>query len=158
MQDPHWRYLLSLDIDAIDGPVLIDALDDEPCLIRDRIGKRELERRIRDGLLDFDATSLDRLDGFERDIGTFSVYLSTYVVGREIEVRPTLGAPLLRGWKIVGRQGEVVRLALDLGWNARDESILDADEDVGDVAARWAELPEWMQNAMRAKHPRLRVL
>ena len=158
MQEHHWRYHLALEIDAIDAPVLVDALEDEPCLIRDRIGRREIERRIREGLLDFHAMSLERLDGFERDIATFSVYLSSYVVGREIEVRPTLGAPLVRGWKIVARQGEVVRLALDLGWSAHDESIVDADEDVADVAGRWAELPEWMQNAMRIKHPRLRAV
>lgn len=156
--EPHWRYSLQLEIDAMDAPVLVDALEDEDFSIRPRIGARELERRIRDGLLDFEAYSVERLEGFEHDIEILSVYLSQYVIGRELEVHPTRGAPLLRGWKIVGRQGEVVRLALDLRWNAGEQRIDDLDEDVADLTARWSELPEWMRDAMRLKHPGLRRL
>ena len=108
--------------------------------------------------MSIDLTRRTPLPGFAKDIETLSVYLSQYIIGREFHEEPTQGAPILNGWKIVGRRGECVRLPLDLQWSAAEESILDYDEDLGEVEKRWRELPRWMQDAMRIKHPHLRKL
>jgi hypothetical protein len=156
--EPHYQYLLDVEIEPTDVGMLRDALEDEPFEIGERMGKDELARALNDGSLRFEAHSVDRLPHFERDVGMLSVYLSQYIRGREVYVRPTQGAPILRGWMIVGRLGETVRLELDLLWDARAETIDDRGPDVDDAATRWRELPEWARDALRLEHPRLRSL
>src|SRR5579859_4596553 len=132
---------------------MVDALEDEPFEIGERISKTELGRSLQDGRLLFEAMSVERLAHFERDVGMLSVYLSQYIIGREVFVRPTQGAPILKGWMIVGRQGETVRLELDLLWDAGDEKLIDRGVDEEEAAKRWGELPEWARTALRMDHP-----
>jgi hypothetical protein len=156
--EPHYKYSLSVEIEPTDIGVIRDALEDEPFAIGDLMGKPALERAIASGLLAFEAESVAELPHFERDIGTLSVYLSQYIIGREYFVRPTQGAPILRGSMIVGRMGETVRLELDVLWDARAQKIDDNGPDLAEATRRWAELPVWARDALRLEHPRLRAL
>jgi hypothetical protein len=115
-------------------------------------------QQIEDGALDVEVSSETQLTRFENDVEVLSVYLPQYIIGKEVFVRPTAGAPILLGWMIVGRSGQVVRLALDVRWDANAEQIVDGGPDVDAIVARWAELPEWVRDAMRISHPRLRSL
>lgn len=155
---PYWEYHLEVEIDSDDVGTLCDALPDERLVLTDLLGWDELERRIRSGRLVYDVRHDGRLPEIEEDVRVFSIYLSQYIVAREYQVEPTQGAPVLRGWKIVGRLGETARLELDLAWDVRAQAVVDRDEDVRAAARRWADLPPWLQDALRTKHPRLQAL
>jgi hypothetical protein len=154
----EYAYELRVEIEPTDVGVLIDALEDEPFALRDLLGEEELVRRIRSRELVVEARSPERWEAFERDLEVLSIYLSQYIVGREVVLRPTRGAPIVKGWKVVARRGEVVRLDLDLLWDPRTEQILDHGEDLAAITERWHELPEWLRSALRVMHPRLRAL
>jgi hypothetical protein len=157
--EPHYRYSLHVPVEPTDRGTLVDALEDESFAIGAKIGFPELFRRIDEGELYFEAKSLERIAGFEHDIEVLSVYLSQYIVGREYHVRPTRGAPLIEGWKVIGRSGEVVRLLLDFRYRKTgQEDDLEHDEDLEDLIERWPSLPLWLRDAMRLKYPRLRAL
>jgi hypothetical protein len=154
----RYGYTLRVEIGGDERGTLRDALEDEPFGIRDRLtlGTSALEAMIDDGEIVFEQTLDAPFPEFERDIGTLSVYLSQYIIGREIWIEPTPGAPVLKGWKVVGRMGETARLALDLDWDPRAQEVVDHDEDLRDARAQWDKLPEWLRTALRAKHPELR--
>jgi len=154
----EYAYELRVEIEPTDVGVLIDALEDEPFALRDYLGEEELVRRIRSRELVVETRVAERWTEFDRDLEVLSIYLSQYILGREILVRPTRGAPILKGWKVVARRGEVVRLDLDLLWDPRAEQIVCHGEDLGAVVARWTEFPEWLRSALRITHPRLRAL
>ncbi len=154
----QYRYDLRVEIPATDVGVLVDALDDETFTLRSFLGPKELERRIREQELVVDVTTEERWPSFDKDIEILSVYLSQYIIGREIVIEPTQGAPRLQGWLIVGRRGETERVDLDLRWDATEEAVVDEGEDVEKLAARWEALPEWLKSSMRIKFPKLAAL
>ncbi len=154
----QYRYDLRVEIPATDVGVLVDALEDEAFTLRNVIGAKELERQIRAQELVVAVTTEDRFATFDKDIEILSVYLSQYIIGREIVITPTLGAPKLDGALIVGRRGETERVDLDLRWDADEEAVVDEGEDLVKLAARWSTLPEWLRSSMRIKFPRLSAL
>jgi hypothetical protein len=154
----QYRYDLRVEIPATDVSVLIDGLDGEEFSLRDIVGKKELERRIREQDLVVEIETLERWTGLDKDIEVLSVYLSQYIVGRELVIIPTLGAPKIQGFLVIGRSGETARVALDVRWDPREETVIDEGEDVADLARRWETLPEWLRTAMRAKHLKLAAL
>lgn len=154
----QYRYDLRVEIPATDVGVLVDALEDETFTLRSFLGAKELERRIREQELVVDVTTEERWPSFDKDIEILSVYLSQYIIGREIVIEPTQGAPRLQGWLIVGRRGETERVDLDLRWDAAEEAVVDEGEDVAKLAARWEALPEWLKSSMRIKFPKLAAL
>jgi hypothetical protein len=154
----HYEYVLRVEIPADEIQTLLDALPDEPLALRERLGAPELDRRIESGALVYEARSEERYLELDADVVILSVYLSQYVVAREYVVEPTRGAPVIDGWKVVGRAGESIRLRLDLEWDVQIQAIVDKDEDLREVAARWGELPRWAQDALRQKHPTLQRL
>jgi hypothetical protein len=153
-----YRYDLRVEIPATDVGVLVDALDDETFTLRSFLGAKELERRIREQELVVEATTEERWPSFDKDIEILSVYLSQYIVGREMIITPTLGAPHLQGFLVVGRRGETERVELALRWDADEEAVVDEGEDVAKLAARWTTLPEWLRSSMRIKFPKLAAL
>jgi hypothetical protein len=155
---PHYRYQLKVDVEPTERETITSALEDEPFELGERIGLGKIMQQIEDGALDVEASSETQLTRFESDVEVLSVYLPQYIIGKEVYVRPTAGAPILVGWMIVGRSGQVVRLALDVRWDATAEQIVDGGPDVDAIVARWTELPEWVRDAMRISHPRLRSL
>lgn len=155
---PYFLYRLHVDIEPTDALVLRDALEDEPFGLKNRFGAWALNKQIEDFELSINADSEMRWDDFESDIEVLSIYLSQYIVGHEIRVEPTAGAPLLDGWKVIGRRGEVERLRVDLSWDVREQRVVIGDEDMHDLVDRWAALPEWLQSALRLKYPRLAAL
>lgn len=154
----QYRYDLHVEIEPTDVGVLLDALEDEPFALRELLGSAELETRIRSRELVVREVSPARWTGFDQDLEILSIYLSQFIVGRELILTPTRGAPLLRGERIVACRGEVVRLPLDLLWDPREGEVVDHGDDLALVAERWAELPEWLRSALRRTHPRLRAL
>lgn len=154
----QYRYDLRVEIPATDVAVLVDALEDEAFTLRKFLGAKELERRIREQELVVDVTTDERWPGFDKDVEILSVYLSQYIIGREIVITETLGAPKLEGWLVVGRRGETERVDLDLRWDADEEAVVDEGEDVPKLAARWQALPEWLKSSMRIKFPKLAAL
>jgi hypothetical protein len=154
----QYRYDLRVEIPATDVGVLVDALEDEAFTLRTFLGAKELERRIREQELVVAVTTEERWPSFDKDVEILSVYLSQYIIGREILITPTLGAPKLEGWLVVGRRGETERVDLDLRWDADEEAVVDEGEDVPKLAARWQALPEWLKSSMRIKFPKLAAL
>jgi hypothetical protein len=154
----QYRYDLRVEIPATDVGVLVDALDDETFTLRSFLGAKELERRIREQELVVEVTTEERWPSFDKDIEILSVYLSQYIIGREIVIEPTQGAPRLQGFLIVGRRGETERVELELRWDADEEAVVDEGEDVARLAARWSTLPEWLKASMRIKFPKLAAL
>jgi len=154
----QYRYDLKVEIPATDVGVLVDALEDEAFTLRTFLGAKELERRIREQELVVAVTTEERWPDFDKDVEILSVYLSQYIIGREILITPTQGAPKLEGWLVVGRRGETERVDLDLRWDADEEAVVDEGEDVPKLAARWPTLPEWLKSSMRIKFPRLAAL
>ncbi|MEP7125918.1 MAG: hypothetical protein ABJE95_33610 [Byssovorax sp.] len=154
----QYRYDLRVEIPATDVGVLVDALEDEAFTLRTVIGARELERQIREQELVVGVTTEERWPSFDKDVEILSVYLSQYILGREIVITPTQGAPKLEGWLVVGRRGETARVDLDLRWDADEEAVVDDGEDVARLAARWPTLPEWLRSSMRIKFPKLAAL
>jgi hypothetical protein len=150
--------LLRVEIEPTERETIASALEDEPFELGERVGRAAIERQLDEGTLSFEVSTVERLEHFERDVGMLSIYLPQYVIGKEVFVRPTKGAPILDGWMVVGRSGESVRLALDVRWDANHEQIMDDGPDVRALEKRWDELPEWVRDAMRLKHPRLRAL
>ena len=157
-ETPHYRYRLKVEVEPTERETITSALEDEPFELGERLGLAPLLAQIEEGELDVETSSETQLAHFDRDIEMLSVYLPQYIIGKEVFVRPTPGAPILVGWMIVGRAGQVVRLALDVRWEPNAEQIVDGGPDVDAVIARWAELPEWVRDAMRMGHPRLRAL
>ena len=155
---PHFRYQLEVDVEPTDAPVLKDALEDEPFGLRERYGMQMLRDQLDEHALHIASSSTERWDDFEGDLEILSIYLSQYIVGYEVHVRPTAGAPLLSAWKIIARRGEVLRVEAEVTWNAPSRSVEVGDEDLARIVDRWQELPEWMRNAMRIKYPHLRKL
>lgn len=154
----QYRYDLQVEIPATDVGVLVDALEDETFTLRSILGSKELEQSIREQELVVALTTEDRLTSFDKDIEILSVYLSQYIIGREMMITPTEGAPRLQGWLVVGRRGETERVELNLRWDADEEAVVDEGEDVAKIAARWGSLPEWLKSSMRIKFPKLAAL
>lgn len=154
----QYRYDLRVDIPATDVSVLLDGLDGEDFFLREVLGKKELERRIKEQDLLVEVETLERWPAFDKDIEVLSVYLSQYIIGRELVITPTQGAPKIEGFIVVGRSGETARMALDVRWDPIEETVIDEGEDVAALAKRWDTLPEWLRTAMRAKHLALAAL
>jgi hypothetical protein len=154
----HYRYRLRVEVEPTDASVLKDALEDEPFGLRQRYGLAEIHRQLDEFELVFEAASAARWEDFDSDLEVLSVYLSQYIVGFEVHVRPTAGAPLLRAQKVVACRGEVVRLEADVLWQPREQEIELGQEELTDLVRRWEAFPEWLRNAMRIKHPRTRGL
>lgn len=154
----QYRYDLKVEVPATDVGVLVDALEDEAFTLRTVLGAKELERQIREQEIVVAVTTEERWPTFDKDVEILSVYLSQYIIGREMIITPTLGAPRIEGWLVVGRRGETARVDLDLRWDADEEAVVDEGEDVPKLAARWAELPEWLRSSMRIKFPKLAAL
>ncbi|MBM4373878.1 MAG: hypothetical protein FJ095_02255 [Deltaproteobacteria bacterium] len=153
-----YRYELHVQIEPTDVGVLVDALEDEEFGLRELLGEEELVARIRSRELTVSERSTSRWASFDHDLEVLSIYLSQYIVGRELELTPTRGAPIVRGEKVVARRGEVIRLALELSWDPSTGEIRDDGEDLAALVERWPDLPEWVRAAMRLTHPRLRAL
>ena len=154
----QYRYDLKVEIPATDVAVLVDALEDEAFTLRRIIGAKELERQLREQELVIAVTTGERWPSFDKDVELLSRYLSDYVIGREMIIEPTEGAPTLKGWLVVGRRGETERVDLDLRWDEGEEAVVDEGEDVPKLAARWSTLPEWLKSSMRIKFTKLAAL
>ena len=154
----QYRYDLRVEIPATDVGVLVDALEDEAFTLRTVLGAKELERQIREQELVVAVTTGERWPSFDKDVEILSVYLSDYIIGRELMIEPTQGAPRLKGFLVVGRRGETERVELVLRWDAGEEAVVDEGEDVPKLAARWSTLPEWLKASMRIKFAKLAAL
>lgn len=156
--NPHYRYRLFVDVEPVDVRMLRDALEDETLGLRERYGMAEIERQLEDYELRFHTSTTTRWEDFEADIGVLSIYLSQFIVGHELVMTPTRGAPLIRATKIVGCRGDTVRLAVHALWDPQEQTVELGEEDVDALVERWPELPDWLHNALRLKYPRLTAL
>jgi hypothetical protein len=155
-----YRYLLHQEIDGSDAEHLMHALEDEEFPIRELIGEREMNARIKGGELAFDAESEERLPWFGNCIRTISVYISEYVIGLELaEGRNAEGSRVqVEVQKYVGRRGDLIAVPMthSIGFPSGEISV--GEEDVAYLTAHWGELPRWAQDAYRLKFPLLRRL
>jgi hypothetical protein len=143
----QWRYLLKVHIPGTEAAILRDALDGEAFGLRDRLGADELERQIEGFELAVDRMAGARWDDFAHDIEVLSLYLTDDVSGIEIQVGEEL-----RGWRLIGHRGEVVRLEIEVAWDESGQVVELGSEIVAALAKRWSELPDWIKEGMRAKH------
>jgi hypothetical protein len=156
-----WRYALRLELEGSERQDLPDALEEETLAMFDLVDRADAFRRMRDGLMVFEAESPEPMPSFPQDLATLSVYLFKIVKGFEVAERFVAEGKSddARAWKIVARQGEWVKLPLRV--TPDEEGHFHVDEDADDVevlAARWLTYPLWFQDGMRRKHPSLRAL
>jgi hypothetical protein len=142
----RWRYRLRADIHPTDARVLVDALDGEPFGLNAHLGAEAVRQMIDAFVIEVDEESDERWDDFANDLSILSVYLTQQqIVGHEIEI----GAEL-RGWKILARRGETVRVAIDVWRDPDDGTLVLGEEDEEALAAQWPSLPEWARASL---HP-----
>jgi len=143
----HFRYLLEIDVPATDVRVLLDALEDEPMELWERLGAAEIRRQLAEFAISVDESTPERWERFDRDVEMLSTYLAAPVVGTEIRIDDTREPALLEGWRIIGRGGEVVRIALDLSLTD-DGGININGASVDELAAQLPDFPRWAQSLL----------
>lgn len=148
----RWRYIVRIHVPGTEAAILRDALEGEPVGLATRLGEGELERQIRELEIDVDEVSDERWDDFARDLEIMSLYLTSNVEGIEIQIDD---GPELRGFELIARRGEVVRLEVEVGWNAQEQSLVIGEEKLDALESQWSSLPDWIRTAMLAKHPEL---
>ena len=156
-----WRYALRLELEGRERQDLPDALEEEELALFTMVDREEAYRRMREGLLVFEARLPEPFPSFAQDLATLSVFLFRIVKGFEIAERFAAEDVTddVRAWKVVARQGEWVRLPLVVRADAAGRFHVDEDaDDLEVLAARWATDPLWFQDGMRRKHPSLRAL
>lgn len=156
-----WRYVLRLELEGSERQDLPDALEEEQLGLFDLVDREEAFRRMREGLMVFEAESPEPLPSFPQDLATLSVYLFKIVKGFEVAERFVAEdrSDDARAWKVVARQGEWVKLPLKVAADAQGKFHVDEDaDDLEVLAARWPTYPLWFQDGMRRKHPSLRAL
>lgn len=142
----EYRYLLDVDVPATDVLVVLDALDGEQLELSRRLGASEVRRQLDNFRLQVDYTTPDRLV-LERDIEILSTYLAAPVSATEIAIDKTHDPPALQAWRVLGRNGEVVRIELDVAWT--DDGTVDiagANQDT--LAEQMPALPGWAQSLL----------
>ncbi len=146
-----FRYLLSAEIPATSLRRVRDALRDEPLSLRDRIGSDELARQLDEFKLCVDLAFDEEWGELVADIEILSTYLPSPVIGTEIHAAAHSDP---RGWRLLGRAGEVVRIALDVV-RLPDGTIEVIGENEEQLRAQLATLPRWAQSllAPRLKRP-----
>lgn len=138
------RYLLHVDIPATDARVLRDAFEGEPLSLPTRIGDDELKRQLDELQLNVDLETTEPWDDFVRDIEILSTYLAAPVVATELIVGP--GVNEVSGSRIIGRGGEVVRVALEV--TQGEDGIEITGEDREQLARDLPSFPRWAQSVL----------
>jgi hypothetical protein len=147
------RYELRVDVPATEVAVLADALDGDDVHLKDRIGKEELARQLADQRIALDARPAERWPDFGRDFETLSTYLSEPIAAEELHAEPgSGGAPHLEGTRLLGRRGQVTRLALAVTWDDATGSLISHGVDMEAARRRWSELPPWVQATLQHGH------
>jgi hypothetical protein len=147
---PFHRYALRVDVPATEVAVLADALDGDDVRLKDRIGKDELARQLAEQRIVLAAEPAERWTDFGRDFETLSTYLSEPIVAQELHAEPVAGGPpRVEGTRLLGRRGQVTRLALDVAWDEARHTLVDRGVDMEAAERRWSELPPWVQATLR---------
>lgn len=146
----QYRYILHVDIPATDVRVLLDALDDEPLELAVQLGKEELRRQLESSVLSVDTQSEKRWDKLDADLEILSTYLAAPVVAIEL----VIDGAAAHGHRILARQGEVVRVALELA-QTEDGSVDIVGEDIDKLTAQLSGLPRWAQSLLAPRIPRV---
>jgi hypothetical protein len=145
LDKPFHRYELHADVPATEVAVLKDALDGDDLRLRDRIGKDALAKQLGDQRIDLDAEPSEAWPDFDHDVLVLSTYLSEAIVARELHAEPSPNGAKLSGFRLLGRRGQVTRLALTVSWDDAKHTVVDAGVDMEAARARWKELPAWVQ-------------
>jgi hypothetical protein len=156
-----WHYRLRLAVEGRDRGNLPDCLEEEDLALFEHLAREDAYAQIRDGLLSFDATFEEPMAEFPQDLATLSTFLFTVVKGIEVAERFVAAGRSddARAWKVLARQGEWVKVPLQV--ETREDGTFHVHEDRDDlevIAARWNDYPLWFQDGMRRKYPALRRL
>ena len=144
----HWLYALHVDIPATDVRVLMDALDGEQLGLTTELGEDELRQQIEAGALMIDARAETRWTWLEQDLEVLSRYLAAPLVAREIAVGDDV-----RGWRILARGGEVVRIPLAIA-RADDGQLEVTGENIEELTRQLPDMPRWAQSLLAPRVPR----
>ncbi len=155
LERPIYRYDLRVDVPATETAKLVDALAGEALTIKERLGWEDLKAQIeQEQTISVEVLSDDVWADFEGDIRTLSVYLTDVITGREVFISPAEEAPDLRGWLILGKRGDSVRIPLSLGWDEDANVLVDNGVDRENLKAMEGTMPAWVKDALS---PQLRT-
>ena len=153
-----YRYLLDVDIEGSERGHLIDALEDEPFELRRVMGESQMNAQIKEGRLQYDELTTERLPWFGSVIEILSVYLNSYIYGLEMVETRVHGKRTIELLKHIGRKGERIAVPLTHTIEFPSGEITPGDEDLDYLEQNWAKLPRWAQDGFRIKYPVLRRL
>ena len=156
-----WRYHMHVPILGLERQNLPDCLEHEELRMWEVMDREEAFAQIRAGEWRFEASFMEPYQAFASDLAVISLYLFKIIRGIEVAERFVSETEVddARAWKIVARQGDWVKVPLDVTRDAEGRFQVDPDlEDLEVVRARWADYPLWFQDGMRRKHPVLRAL
>lgn len=156
-----WRYHMRVPILGLERQNLPDCLEHEELAMWQFVDREEAYAQIRAGEWSLDAAFMEPYQAFASDLAVISLYLFKIIRGIEVAERfvSRTHSDDARAWKVVARQGEWVKLPLDVSRDAEGRFHVDPDaEDLEVIRARWSTYPRWFQDGMRRKHPVLRVL
>ncbi len=140
---------------------LPDGLEQEELHMWQVMEREEAFAQMRAGDWRFEASFTEPYQAFASDLAVISLYLYKIVRGIEVAERFVSETTVddARAWKIVARQGDWVKVPLDVTRDEDGRFQVDPDvEDLVVVRARWTDYPLWFQDGMRRKHPALRAL
>src|SRR5260221_9072065 len=147
----RFRYVMNVEVDAMDLEPLQSGLEDEPGFQLGRlVGEKELGAMLADGELRFDLTVEARFHDFGACLEVLSVYLSEYLSGVEV-VEELDGAgrrASVRCWRYVGRRGELIKVPLEHAISMGRE-VVPGREDVSALREMWPGLPQWARDAYK---------
>ena len=156
-----WRYEMHLLLEGTDGQSLQQCLEEEELAMFETVSREEAYRQMGEGEFLFRESFDEPLARFPQDIATISAYLLQIVHGVEVAERYVSENRTddVRAWKVVGRRGEWVKVALLVEELDDGGFCIDPDrEDLQIVIARWGDYPGWFKDGMRFTYPRLRDL
>jgi hypothetical protein len=154
------RYLVRIDVDAMDREPLLSGLEDERGALHLLLPGGELERQIGSGRIELDRVCEAPVVGFGEALGSVSAFLSQivdgFVVAEELDAHG--GRLDVQCARYIARQGEWVAIPLGHTVAFPSGEIQPSREDPKTLARIWEQLPGWVRDGYRQSFPELCAL
>ena|SRR5579872_1405602 len=151
------RYLVKIDVDAMDREPLQSGMEDERGALHALLPDGALERQIEEGRIAIDAWRDAPVSGLGEALAAVSAYLSQivdgFVVAEELDEHG--GRLDVQCARYVARQGEWVAVPLGHTVAFPSGEIVPSREDARTLERLWPRFPEWVKNGYRQSFPEL---
>lgn len=151
------RYLVRIDVDAMDREPLQSGLEDERGALHALLPNGALEAQIERGHVEVDAWRDAPVSGFGDALAAVSAYLSQivdgFVVAEELDEHG--GRVDVQCARYIARQGEWIAVPLKHTVAFPSGDIVPSREDVRTLEGLWEKLPQWARDGYRQSFPEL---